>query len=456
MMQQNDRNAPDVGVGSLFRISFPLILALLSTSMMMILDRYILAHYSEAAMSAVSLAGTWCIVFHFGSIEIVSITEVFVGQWTGAGRTDLAAKPVWQMIWVSLASSLVFIPIGILGADLFVPAGKYAEMGASYFRWMMIFGPAFLLTASLDAYFIGRGQTKIVTVVSVLANVLNIILDILFVFGWKDVIPEMGAMGAAFATGISQVLAALLLFTLFYRQRVRDGYGAEKKGVDWPMMSRVIRLGLPNSIGNIVEYTGWAVLMRMMGGVSDLHLTVFAVGHSFFLLFSFSVTDGIQAGVTHLASNTIGAGHWDRIPTLFISSIKLLLMAAVVLAIPMLIYPGPLVNEFLSEYPESAGLAGVRSLSVAACFWVWVFFVFDGIVWILSGIFASSGDTKFFMVMNTVTVWLFAILPVYLFVVEGGGSPVASWKCLTVYGFLNFLCFWCRYRSRDWKKSQIV
>src|SRR5437588_7360511 len=89
-------------IGSLkeiWAVSWPLMLGLLSASLMYFSDRLILAHFSFLAMNAAANAGmaTWgALIF---PLVIVEVTEVFVGRFNGEGKLAEVGRPVWQMIW---------------------------------------------------------------------------------------------------------------------------------------------------------------------------------------------------------------------------------------------------------------------------------------------------------------------------------------------------------------------
>ena len=142
--------------GSIFEvlhIAFPLMLAALSVNLMMFCDRIILAYYSLQAMNAVAIATMFIAVFQFGIIAIVSIAEVFVGQHNGAKRYQQLAEPVWQMIWLSLASFIIFMPLAFFTGKWVLPP-HYHTLGITYYKIITAFSTIMALSAALSAFFI--------------------------------------------------------------------------------------------------------------------------------------------------------------------------------------------------------------------------------------------------------------------------------------------------------------
>lgn len=77
---------PEGSLRELLQISFPLIVSLMSASLMLFLDRLFLAHYSLDSLNAAAHAGASVQFLQFWSIATVCIAEVFVGRFNGAGK----------------------------------------------------------------------------------------------------------------------------------------------------------------------------------------------------------------------------------------------------------------------------------------------------------------------------------------------------------------------------------
>jgi len=60
------------------------------------------------------------------------------------------------------------------------------------------------------------------------------------------------------------------------------------------------------------------------------------------------------------------------------------------------------------------------------------------------------------MITNAIAAWLFAIVPVYIFVVKGGGKPSLTCFLVSVYAILNCFAFFLRYRSHKWKSKHVI
>lgn len=429
----------------LWAISLPLMISLLSGSMMLFLDRMLLAQASIDFLNACTNAGILAQAIQFPFISTTSIAEVFVGQYNGAGKTEKIGEPVWQMIWLSILTTFVFVPLGLFaGAHIFTDP-TYGALENDYFRWILLFGPFFCLATALSTFFIGQGLLKLVTITVVLANVINVGLDLML-------IPVYGIAGAAIATGISQIFQCIVLFMAFLSRKNRSEKGTALWMLKVKSMWQCLAVGLPNAVAHALEIFGWWVFFRMMTGLGHEYITVVAVAQSIFFLFTF-ITEAVSKGASAIAANLIGAKRWDLVWKLLRSGLRFYIQVFIVLGLVLVVYPDPMIHWFL---PVEEGNTHLIQLVKSACLWVWVFFLFDGITWLVVGLLTAAGDTKFVMKVAGVNVWLFALVPIYIFNVTLGHTADVAWFITAFYGLMNAGIFLARFRTEKWRAIQLT
>ena len=435
------------------RISVPLMLSALSGASMQFVDRLILSHYSLDSMNAAAGAGLPVFVFTLGAVGVAMIAEVFVGQHYGAKRYEQMGPAVWQMLWFSLMTICVFWSVGTAGAGLCVPTAYWAE-GIPYFRCLMWFGFLFPMQAALSGFFVGQNKVKLVTIVVVLGNVLNCILDYVMVLGITDYLAPMGTLGAAIATVLSQFAVVCVLFYYFFSKQYRQTAGTGKWQFNKKIYWECLQIGIPGALGHMIEMLAWLVLVHLLTAVGVLHITVYNIGLNFFILFVFSY-EGLNKGVTVLSANLIGANKVDKLRKLLFSALKVHGLLALIFAVPFLVYPEYLASFFLNNLNESKGALNVAKSevlrhSVSVLCAVWVYLLIDGIVWVMAGLLTGGKDTKFVMLVNAVNAWFFSLLPIYIVVVKYNGAPSLVWWLASAYALMNLLCFWWRFESGNW------
>src|SRR5271163_4406056 len=112
-MQNSLTRYPEGSIRELWTISLPLMVSTLAMLFMIFTDRIFLAHYSIGALNASVNAGTLAWAFMAGLGMVTAMSEVFVAQYNGAKLPKRIGSPVWQMIWFSLFSVSLCIPLAL-------------------------------------------------------------------------------------------------------------------------------------------------------------------------------------------------------------------------------------------------------------------------------------------------------------------------------------------------------
>jgi multidrug resistance protein, MATE family len=437
----------EVSVKNLLRISLPMMIAFMSNYAMLFVNRIMLADYSLAAMNGVATAGLVAATFQFGAASIAAISEVFVGQYNGSRNYQKIGEAVWQMIWFSLASQLIFFLIAFYFSDSLIPVSLH-EYGLTFFKVSLYFGCLQALFSALSGFYVGQGKPTFVTIAAVIGNLVNLGLNPILIFGWK-IIPSLGALGSAIATVIALWVQFLILFVLFLKKSNRQTFGTNRYRLNLELILNCLRIGTPAAVGHMLEIAAWSAISHIMAALGSDYITINNLCNTFFLTFCF-FTEGLHKGVIAIASNLIGANDLKKINALWTNGVLIHLSVLAGFFIIFFIYPDRLSSLF--SIPAQSPLA--HSVAIAMRF-LWLFFLFDGLIWVISGVLVSAGDTKFIMVANTVSAWFFAVLPLKVITSLTSVDAGHVWGILMVYAFINCCAFYHRYRSQKWLKLHL-
>jgi MATE family multidrug resistance protein len=233
-------------VESLLAASLPMIISLLSGTLMHLSDRAMLAYYSLTAMNAAALAQQAGNIILFPLLCFATISEVFVGQFNGAKLFHKTSLPILQNILFLMLCCAWVCPLAYKHCHWVISPALYAD-GAPYFAVAMFIIPFTLIHSSFSSFFIGTRRPNIILYSVLIANIMNIGLDWLFIFGFGDIIPAMGARGAAIATLISTIVSAIILLYCFLSKYNAMHYNTRRISFDKHLLKKNIFLGLPFS-----------------------------------------------------------------------------------------------------------------------------------------------------------------------------------------------------------------
>lgn len=418
---------------------------------MIFTDRIFLAHYSTEALNASVNAGTFAWALMAGVGTIAAMSEVMIAQYNGAGQFKRLGVPAWQMIWFSIFSIGFFLPMAIWGAEAIFSGGLYADLEIQYFRWLMVFSPGYALLMAFSGFFIGRGKTKIMIWLAIVANVLNIFLDWALIYGAFGIIPEMGIQGAAIATCFGYLFESVALGYLFLKKENREYFGTKFWKIDFNEMKKCLTVGIPPGLSYALEIFGWAVFYWMMTDLGEKHITIASICQSFTILLSFFY-DGLSRGAAAVAGNFIGSKRIELVKKVLRSGCYLLVFFSLSTALIFVVEPIDTVRLLFIENP-----APTMQYSLKICMiYAFIYIFFEGLRWLVSGLLLAAGDTMFLLIAGTLSVWGFLLAPVYFFVVKNELSIESALGVTVLYAVLSLGIYYIRFKKGAWQKIDLV
>lgn len=352
------------------------------------------------------------------------------------------------MIWFSFLSMCVMLPLGLWVAPYFFEGSIIKESGLDYFNTLLYVNFLFPLGTALSCFYIGRGKTKIIFIITFFSHLINISLDFILIFGIKGFIKPMGAEGAAISTAIAQGFFCLVLFLFFLRKKEREQYGSGNYRFKWDSFWNCTRVGLPRAIARIIILTSWAGIVRIMTFKGGDYLLVLSIGGTMFLLFTF-INDGMCQGMITIASTFIGSKNYGDIWKLIRTSAIFLGITTLLLTLPYLIFP----EVTLSFFSLGAVSENTMEILKRSLLWLWIFFFCYGFNAIGLSLITASRDAAFYMFVITF-VWLTSYVPAYFAMNVWNCSPDILWLIMAFDSFVYGLIFIHRASKEKWKQVE--
>src|SRR5580765_3520396 len=187
----------------ILRLALPALGALAAEPLYVLADTAIVGHLGRPQIAALGLAGTVLAgVFTIFNFLTYGTTAV-VARAAGAGQQERAARLAAQALWVSLGIGVVLVVVcEALAAPLLHALGGHGRSGAyalTYFRIGALGLPAALVALAGQGYLRGVSNLRRPLEIVVAANLANIVLEVLFVYGF-----HWGIAGSAAGTAIAQ------------------------------------------------------------------------------------------------------------------------------------------------------------------------------------------------------------------------------------------------------------
>lgn len=299
----------------LLSMSVPIMISMLIQALYNIVDSIYVAMISENALTAVSLA------FPFQNLMIAVATGTGVGvnallsRSLGAKKFDTVNKTANVSVFLAVMSGALFAAVGLLTSKKFfsiqINDADIIELGTDYLNIVSVVSVGLFGQICFERLLQATGKTIYSMFTQGLGAIVNIILDPIMIFGMGP-IPAMGIEGAAYATVIAQLIAALtgLLFNIKVNKEIKINI-REMRPIP-PIMKKIYSVGVPSilmgSIGSIMTFSMNIILENM----TKLAVTVFGV---YFKIqsFIFMPVFGLNNGLVPILAYNIGAKKLDRV-----------------------------------------------------------------------------------------------------------------------------------------------
>ncbi|MBN2746219.1 MAG: MATE family efflux transporter, partial [Bacteroidales bacterium] len=209
---------------ALLLLSVPMVLEMIMESVFAVVDIFFVSQLGADAVAVVGITeSTMTIVYAFG-FGLAMATTALISRRIGEKRNKEAADIAWQSILSGVAISIPIAIVGLFYAEQILQLmGATVEMSSEhgkYMQWMLGGNMVIMLLFIINAVFRSAGDAAVAMRVLWTANILNIILDPILIFGWW-IFPELGVAGAAIATNIGRGVAVIMqLFILFRGNKI--------------------------------------------------------------------------------------------------------------------------------------------------------------------------------------------------------------------------------------------
>ncbi len=333
--------------------------------------------------------------------------SALVAQYIGAGRHKEANVALNQLVTISLAASIFLGIAGYLATSpivsVLVSDAAVAFEAATYLK-VIFLGLCTMLVPGLFSFaFSATGDTVTPLLVNGTGILLNLVLDPLLVLGWGP-FPQMGILGAAYATVAAQGVASVIFLAMFVRGRRAlrlDRHALVPKRA-W--LSKALKIGIPAAVGQSTVALGFVVLMWVIGRLANAEAALAGYGIAdriFGILFI--VTDGLSVGLTTMIGQALGAKRLDRARELVRKGLGALLVILVVEAAVLWLLRTPLVTMFIPGR-EDVIHEGKRFIELFA-----VGMPFLGAFFAAQAVYRGSGHNVPTMILGILRVWVLRI-----------------------------------------------
>lgn len=431
-------------------LSIPMVLEMLMESIFAIVDIFFVSKLGADAVATVGLTESLITIVYAVGIGLSMATTALVARRIGEKQEEGASKVAAQAIIAALTISLLIgIPGAIFAPELLHLMGADANTIAQhsgYTRWMLGGNVVIMLLFTINAAFRSAGDAAISMRVLLLANLINIVLDPILIFGLGP-IPALGIEGAAIATNIGRGFAVLYQLKLLFGGRTRIKVYLKEFLPDFKLIGHLLKLSVGGIGQMIIATSSWIGLVRIISIYGNEALAGYTIAIRI-IIFALLPSVGISNAAATLVGQNLGAGSPERAErsayaTGVVNMVVLGLIGLVFVLFPksfvVLFTTDPLVVKYASECLQIVSFG----------------FLSYGLGMVMVNAINGAGDTSTPTYINLFCYWLLEIPLAYFLAVVWGLHEQGVFYSILIAETVMTITAFIIFRRGKWKLVKV-
>lgn len=399
-------------------------------------------------------AFVWPLNFLFISLGMgVGIgATTLISQRLGARQHEKANQYAQNALNISLLIGFILSIIGFFLSSNFVQwmggTGEFAVKSTTYLKINFIglffdFG-----YFAYQAFLNSEGNTKTITMISIISSLINIILDPILIFKTIPLVNlpgfNMGISGAAWATVFSKfVLLLLAVYVVKHQSQIK--VRVLSNDYQFSIIRDLAKIAIPSSLGYSGAAMGFTVLNGLIQSYGTDTLAAFSMGNRLSDLLT-QPQMGIGMALTSLIGQNVGAKQYDRAKAIFKRTNLIIGLISLVSSILVYFFKQELLSLFITDMSNH----NLWSQAIEYMMFSTFIIFFMGFFSSYNGVFQGMGKTSYSMLMSIGRLWILRLPLIWLFSHFSNLGSTGIWISMLLSNGLTVLFAALIYRKINW------
>ena len=418
---------------------FPILLGTFFQQMYNTVDTIIVGRFvGTQALAAVGSTSSLVNLINGFFIGLSTGSSVVISQHFGANDREGVRRSMGTGVVLSIVLGILAVSVGIGGSPDLLRLIKTPESclnDAITYATIYFCGAAATVIYNMGSGILRAvGDSKRPLLYLIICCMTNIVLDFLFVVGL-----QMGVMGAALATILSQIISAVLVMGSLMRTRDIYRLHLRKISIDWIMLKRIVRIGFPAGVQSILYSVSNVIIQSAVNSLGTNNVAAWAAYGKVDGLF-WMMINALGIAATTFVGQNYGAKKMDRVHRGVRTSMIMAFLMTGLMVMFMWFIGDILISLFTTDTAVREICHGLIHFLVPA------FFTYISIE-ILSGALRGVGDAWIPMFITGIgicgvrIVWMTAVLPHFHSLKGAAFCYPLSWVITTIAYFIYYLFF---------------
>ena len=436
---------------TVFNLAAPALVEMFLVSAVGMADMMMVGRIGPAAIASVGLTNQPMMFFQAVYMSLNVGTTALVARLVGARDMGRASAAVKQTLAMAL---LIGVVISVLSVTFAEPLLHFMgaepdviDQGVPYFKVVgagLIFqAMAMNMTASLR----GAGDTRSPMTINIISNICNLIGNYVLINGVIG-FPKWGVFGAGLSTTLSRIIA----FVLFYRllasgtRRIKPAF-FEKYSLDWPLLQRAIRVGIPAAIEQLILRAGQVTFALVVSSLGTVTYAAHQVGLNV-LSMAFMPGHAFAVAATTLVGQGLGADRPDEAERYAQEARKL----GMIVGCGMAVLFFSLGRQIAWLYTDDKAIIEMAAMVLR-------FYAFvqpaQTTQFVFAGALRGAGDTRWTLYSSAIGIWVGRVVMSNILVGIFHLGIMGAWMAMAVDQVGRSVITSMRFRTGRWKTHKV-
>jgi len=419
---------------ALLRLAWPIVISMLSMSVMTLVDTLMVSTLGSWALAGVGLGGVVHFILICFPMGVLGGVKILASQALGAGRGGTVKRVLTAGLALAVAMAVCTTAMAFFGARLLPAVSATVATGEAALTYLQIGAfsiPTILVRIAVEQARLAIGDSRSPMRVNLFSNACNIALNYYFIF-----VLDQGVAGAAIGTVLASAIGCLAMCWV----QAGDGYAL--RGFRREHVASVWRLGFPSGIQMALEMGAFATMVVLLTNLSELDGAANQIAIQV-IHFGFLPCVAIGQAASVLAGQAVGAGRREWVRGIAMRAFVPAVGYAMVAALVFFTAGGWIASHFTDD-PELLELTR-RLFYVAA-----IFQIADAVNIVSRSVLQGTGDVRFCAVAGITCAWLLTPPLTWLLAYRGGLGAIGGWTALSLELFIATAIFSTRVRGTGW------
>ena len=393
------------------KLSIPVILGLVGHTLVGMIDNIMVGNLDPINLAAVSLGNSY--IFIAMSIGIgfsAAITPIVAEAHSEGNQNKLKKSFINGFILCLILGTVLYALVLVLKNTLVYldQPVEVVKLALPYIDIVAISLIPLLLFQALKQYTDGLSRTIYPMYATVVANIINVIINYILIFGMLG-FPKLGIIGAAIGTLISRIIMFVFLFYMLMDKKIIYSYMSDLKSFiyDKFMIKEILSLGFPTSLQMFFEVGLFTTAIWLSGLLGEIPQSANQIVLNISSM-TFMVASGLSVSAAIRAGNQKGLKNYQELKRISLSILLLGIYFASFFALGIYILRDYLPYIYIDIDNQENLIENIELVKIASKLFIIVaiFQLFDSAQVIILGTLRGMQDVKIPTVIVFIAYWI--------------------------------------------------